>query len=440
MGRSSCSRSSRSSSAQPFALTCASNALPRVMANCDCPTWAGNPACIATRCLSTPAASSTARRAQPRLLVNAAMVRALWSRAGTAPRMRSRRLSVSFTALPSRGKCACSGIGSGTGDGPQPAPEKLLYIGQLSTGTASGCLAVGPVRVLVDLQLDLGGAGYHGGLHRVEAFGGTGDVRGELPEQPGRRGPGSGDTGDVLSHRDGGGQEVDARAQRTDDPPIHRPGRNGQQAPGRRQQIGGQCAADVVRPGEGGGGERAFLIAAQAGQPGAENLPAEEGVVYRDDQFRCRRYGQQRQRLVNLFPDRKQRTGLPRSHRCDLGRCCTLLEVGQRLLPCVLGLTQHGAKRPGAYTIAAERRPPHFRPQLVDALLQLLNGLCHAGHRTVTQSFPAIPSLVIVSNSQATDRYRPHGRASWTPICPFRASCSPSRPMAEHPTGWPPSS
>jgi hypothetical protein len=57
------------------------------MANRDCPNGAGNPAYAASRCLSMPAASMIARLAQPGLLVSAAMVRALWLRAGTAPRM-----------------------------------------------------------------------------------------------------------------------------------------------------------------------------------------------------------------------------------------------------------------------------------------------------------------------------------------------------------------
>jgi hypothetical protein len=84
------SRSSRSSSAQPFALTCASNELPRVIANCDWPNFGGKPSRVANLSLSTPAASKTPRRAQSGLLVSAAVVRALCRFAGTWPRIRSR--------------------------------------------------------------------------------------------------------------------------------------------------------------------------------------------------------------------------------------------------------------------------------------------------------------------------------------------------------------
>ena len=96
------SRSRVSSSAQPLALTCASNTLPRVIANCDCPNRAGKPTYPGELALSTPAASMMARRVQPGIAVSAAIVRALWLRAlnVAADAGRARPRSRSSSRLP----------------------------------------------------------------------------------------------------------------------------------------------------------------------------------------------------------------------------------------------------------------------------------------------------------------------------------------------------
>src|SRR6266545_6471999 len=154
------SRIRRSNSAQPLAFTWASKPLPRVIANGDCPNGAGWPTRSARRCLLIPAASSTLRRWQPGLVDSAAIVRALWVPASPDPRSRFRRMSVLFTALPSRGSAASWGrnrlhVGRGTCGEPHGRAEELLDVVELGTGTCSARLAVRPVGVYMDVQLCL---------------------------------------------------------------------------------------------------------------------------------------------------------------------------------------------------------------------------------------------------------------------------------------------
>ena len=70
------------------------------------------------------------------------------------------------------------------------------------------------------------------GVGRGEALGGAGDVLRHPPQQP--RAPGRrGQPGQVLGDRDGGGEEVDAGAERSEHPRLGRPRAVGEQPPGR---------------------------------------------------------------------------------------------------------------------------------------------------------------------------------------------------------------
>lgn len=124
--RSSFSCTSRSSSAPPSALTRASNALPRVSANCDCPKADGEPSALASAALFTPAPSRIARRAQPGLAASAANARASRAFAGTSgPRSSASRCRSAVPRV----------LGGGTRLGSRSEPRLALPWNSLTRGS-----------------------------------------------------------------------------------------------------------------------------------------------------------------------------------------------------------------------------------------------------------------------------------------------------------------
>src|ERR1022692_4112145 len=117
-----------------------------------------------------PAASRIARRAQPGLLVSAAMVRALWLRAATAPCRWCRRASRLFTVVSWLGLsvegvvyllkvAGLSGAGAGLAADPQAAAEQLLRVIELGSSPPGSFSSVCRVGIDVNGQLGLRSGG-----------------------------------------------------------------------------------------------------------------------------------------------------------------------------------------------------------------------------------------------------------------------------------------
>src|ERR1022692_4466695 len=123
-----------------------------------------------------------ARRAQPGLLVSAAIVRALCASGATSPRMRLSPASMSFTAggrLPGQLEMAA---------------EQLFRVVKLTAGAVGRRCAGSPVAGGVDLKFRLRGPGHLGGVHVPGTVRCSGVVGGEPPQQPLRGRSGAGNT------------------------------------------------------------------------------------------------------------------------------------------------------------------------------------------------------------------------------------------------------
>ena len=304
-----------SSWAAPFSFTWASKALPRTIANRDWPNGAGKPACAATRCLSTPAASIRARRAQPGLAARAEIVRASWFFGSARPRSRSRAACAvalgwrpvtrlrPFRRYPAPSPASAPVSGSVAEHG---GAEELLGVVQAAR-PLGGCPPDPGVGVAMHGQLgprrlaDRGRVGPAAGRDR------PGDGGREPFEQAAGRGRRLRYPLDRLGHPDRRRQEVNPRRERADHAQLERPGRDREQAPGRGQVVGRERRANVVGPGERRGAERALLVPLEAGDPGGGERRAEERLVHGGDELGGGRHLQQAERLVDLLAQRQQR-------------------------------------------------------------------------------------------------------------------------------------
>ncbi|GAB3799610.1 hypothetical protein GCM10027605_13560 [Micromonospora zhanjiangensis] len=126
------------------------------------------------------------------------------------------------------------------------------------------------------------------------------------------------------------------------------------------------------------------------GEPGVDDLPgAQEGGVHLDDQLRGGRYGQQRQGVVHLFPDRQPRAG--RSTRATLcrdepGTSTESSDLQRRdgLVPAAFHRAQLVPQPVAARPVTGQYGVPHRSSQGRDVAFELFRGVPHPSKRTST--------------------------------------------------------